>query len=138
MNNFRLLFWGLLLMLHGGVVQGQMLPMHHLIDAETRASDARLDTNVNFDADRMCLGEVLEKVSVQTGVSVSIPAEDSNSGIPITCHLKNTPLSSVMNAIWSLVSLPYTYSGERMTGNLKPAQMCKPSVRQCSSQIKPI
>ena len=104
MNNFRLLFWGLLLMLHGGVVQGQMLPMHHLIDAETRASDARLDTNVNFDADRMCLGEVLEKVSVQTGVSVSIPAEDSNSGIPITCHLKNTPLSSVMNAIWSLVS----------------------------------
>ncbi len=35
-------------------------------------------------------------------------------------------------------SLPYTYSGKRMTGNPKPAQMCKPSVRQCSSQIKPI
>ena len=92
-----------LLFLFGGVAHGQIIPVHTFVDAKARASDPRLDTLVTFDADRMYLGEVLENISAQTGVSVSIPATDSNSGTPITCHIKNVPLADLMNSLWSLV-----------------------------------
>jgi hypothetical protein len=105
MNNPRwLLFPSLALaMLNSGIAQGQNLPISQIIDVRMRASDARLDTAVTLDTDRMCLGEVLEKVSAQTGVSISIPAEDLSSGVPITCHVQKIPLVNFMNSIWSLV-----------------------------------
>jgi hypothetical protein len=100
----KLLLLGfILVILSRGGAQGQALPMLHIIDAKSRTSDARLDRPVTFDADRMYLGELLEKVSAQTGVSVSMPAEDLGSGIPITCHLKNISLADFMNSVWSLV-----------------------------------
>jgi len=88
------------------MAHGQTLPIQQIVDAKMRAVDTRLETSVTFDADRMYLGEALEKVSAQTGVSVSIPAEDPASGIPITCHVKNIPLADFMNSVWSLVSFP--------------------------------
>lgn len=91
---------------YGGGAQGQGVGAGEGIDAQTRAADARLKQPVTFDADRMYLGEVLEKVSALTGVSVSLPAEDLGSGIPITCHVKNLPLADFMNGLWSLVGYP--------------------------------
>jgi len=108
MNNPRGLFFLSLVLavLCGRRAYGQTLPIQQIMDAKMRALDTRLETSVTFDADRMYLGEALEKVSAQTGVSVSIPAEDLASGIPITCHVKNIPLADFMNSIWSLVGFP--------------------------------
>ena len=55
----------------GGSAQGQS-PSQAIMDVKARAADSRLDTPLTFDADRMYLGEVLEKVSAATGVLVSI------------------------------------------------------------------
>jgi len=89
--------------LAGQAACGQALPAPGLFDADARAGDPRLNALVKLDADRMCLGEILEKVSAQTGVSVSIPATDPLSGIPITCHVKNLSLAELLNSLWSLV-----------------------------------
>jgi len=94
--------WALLL-LTAGSAHGQILPQQPVIDAKARASDPRLETPLKFDADRIYLGEALEKISSQTGVSVSIPANDPSSGILITCHVRNLPLADFMGALWSLV-----------------------------------
>ena len=89
--------------LANGAVWGQSLPAPDVLNARARALDPRLEAPVNLDADRMCLGEVLEKLSAQTGVSVSMPATDPSSGTPITCHVKNLALAEFMNSLWSLV-----------------------------------
>jgi hypothetical protein len=92
-----LLVWG------GGRCWGQANHAPPILDARARSADPRLNLPLNFDADRMYLGEVLEKVSAQTGVSLSIPPEDPESGIPIICHVKKIPLADFMNSVWSLV-----------------------------------
>jgi hypothetical protein len=107
-------------MWYGGIAQGQELPSQKIIDVKMRAADPRLDTPVTVDVDRAYLGEVLEKVSVQTGVSVSIPAEDLYSGVPITCHVKNIPLANFMNALWSLVGF------SKATWQITPAAQHQP------------
>jgi len=104
MNLRGILFLSLVLVAsYSRFAQGQTLSAQKIIDARIRSLDTRLNTPVTFDADRVYLGEVLEKVSAQTGVSVSIPDEDLNSGIPLTCHLKKIPLADFMNSVWSLV-----------------------------------
>jgi len=92
---------------------GQSLPGPDVLDARARTADPRLNTSVNVDVDRMYLGELLEKISAQTDVSVSMPANDPFSGIPITCHVKNLPLADFMNSLWSLVG--YTKATWKIT-----------------------
>lgn len=100
-NVFRL--GSVLLCFISGITQGQPLPKQTLVDAKAATTDPRLNVPMNFDADRMYLGEALEKISAQTGVMVAVPFNDPSSGIRITCHLKNVTLASFMDSVCSLV-----------------------------------
>ena len=107
MRSIRRVFClGIVLLISGrGICRAQInpAPVVPVLDARARAADPRLEVPLTFDADRMYLGEILEKVSAQTGVSVSIPPKELESGIQITCHLKEVPLADFMNSVWSLV-----------------------------------
>jgi len=82
---------------------GQTSASNSPIDAKMRQADARLNTPVTFSADRIYLGELLEALSVKTGVALSMDDTDAFSGTLIACDLKQTPLADVMNSVWSLV-----------------------------------
>lgn len=107
----------MLLFLAAGYARGQVMPRPDILDPKARAADPRLNTVVTLDANRMCLGEVLEKISAQTEVSVSIPATDPCSGILITCHVKNLSLADFLNSLWSVVG--YTNATWQITADSK-------------------
>lgn len=97
----------ILLFLSIELAMGQSIPDQQFLNVKAISSDPRLNIPITFDADRMYLGEVLEKVSVQTGVSISISPVDSSSGIPVSCHVKNLPLIDFMTSLWSLVGFSH-------------------------------
>lgn len=84
-------------------VLGQAPPSESPVNLKMRQIDARLNAPVTFHADRMYLGELMEALSLQTQVVLTIDDADSFSGVRITCDLKQIPLADVMNALWSLV-----------------------------------
>ena len=82
---------------------GQQPAIESPVTSKMKQRDARLKTPVSFSADRIYLGELLEKLSQQTKVSISMDANDSFSGVEITCDLKRMALADVMNSLWSLL-----------------------------------
>ena len=105
MFNISLQRWvaGLGLLLLTVVVSGQTVAVEPPIDRKMRQADVRLNAPVSLSADRMYLGELLENLSAKTHVALSIDENESFSGVPITCDLKQLPLADVMNALWSLL-----------------------------------
>jgi hypothetical protein len=82
---------------------GQTAAVEPPIDMKMRQADVRLNMPVSLSADRIYLGELLEMLSAKTHVLLSIDENDSFSGVPITCELKQLPLANVMNSLWSLL-----------------------------------
>ena len=82
---------------------GQQIAAEPPIDFRMRQADERLNTPVTLSADRMYLGELLEMLSAKTHVALSIDENDSFSGVPITCDLKQLSLAEAMNALVSLL-----------------------------------
>ena len=75
-----------------------------LSEAE-RKQDPRLEKRVTLLAPRRYyLGELLETLSEQTGVSLSASDRDGAAGELVLVRLQDVPLFEVMNALWSLVS----------------------------------
>lgn len=62
------------------------------------------------------LGELLETVSEQTGVSLTAGDRDSAGGELIYVRLHNIPLGDLVNALWSLVSYKHAYWDWERTG----------------------
>lgn len=86
-----------------GMARGQAPAGSQGLDAGSIAADERLKTHVTLKANRIYLGELLEKLSAQTGVSISIAPTDRSSGTQITCDVRDLPLSDLLNSLWSLV-----------------------------------
>ncbi len=74
------------------------------MDAQLRAEDKRLETQVTLTASPIYLGELLERLSAQTGVELSADNRDEASGMKIAIVVDKQPLGVVLDALWSLVS----------------------------------
>lgn len=94
-------FLGMLLL--GRAADAQEQATGAPISAQKIQRDARLKTPVSLSADRMYLGELLEKLSAETHVALSVDLKDDLSSVEITCDLKQMPLANVMNSLWSLL-----------------------------------
>ena len=75
-----------------------------IVAAKDRANDKRLETRVTISAPSIDLGQLLEKLSIQTGVNLSAQEDEPGSGIRLCVFLRNVPLGDAMNAVWSLLS----------------------------------
>jgi hypothetical protein len=65
--------------------------------------DKRLSKEITFSAQRIYIGEFLEKVSQESGISISSSDRDRAAGEPISVHLQKIPVRDVMDALWSLI-----------------------------------
>lgn len=63
---------------------------------------------MTVQASRITVGELLDKITVQTRVQVSASEEDGAADPLLCVFLRDTPLADVMDALWSLNS----YQGE--------------------------
>ena len=70
------------------------------------ASDMQLKKTVTLQESKITIGEALESFSKQTGVKILMDYNKDESGVILFVQLKNTPLSSCLEAISSLLSLP--------------------------------
>ncbi len=69
-------------------------------------SDKQLNKTITLKESKITIGEVLEAFSKQTGVKILMDSSKEESGVILFVQLKNTPLSSALEAIGSLLSLP--------------------------------
>ena len=74
------------------------------IDSKMRAEDKRLEKPITINGKRLYLTELLHRLSLQTGVNVTISDQDAASGVQITCHCENVPLGDVLDGLYGLVS----------------------------------
>ena len=69
-----------------------------------RRQDPRLEKTVTLTSSRICLGELMEDLSKQSGVTVSADEENGAADVQVTVSLRRVPLADAMDALWSLVS----------------------------------
>lgn len=74
------------------------------ITLKMREADPRLNVRVTVTPSRLLIGELLERLSKQTGVALRMDEQEAASGIPILLSLSDIPLASAMNGLTSLVS----------------------------------
>jgi hypothetical protein len=69
-----------------------------------RSQDARLQTHVTLQSPRMLVGELLERLSKQSGVTVTANDWSTAGSDDVAVSLTNVPLDDAMDALWSLFS----------------------------------
>lgn len=69
-----------------------------------RGEDPRLEKRITLSSPRISIGELLENLSTQTGVTLQATDEDAAAGVRVAVYLRDVPLATAMNALWSLVS----------------------------------
>ena len=75
------------------------------LKASEARQDARLEKRVTLSEPRVWLGDLLEKLTAQTGVSLSAGDSGDGAGDPeVTVFVTGTRLKDLMSALWSLVS----------------------------------
>jgi hypothetical protein len=74
------------------------------IDGKMRAADARLNTPINLPAARLYVGELLEQLSRQTGVSLQMNTQEEASGVLLLVCLNKITLGDALDALWSTVT----------------------------------
>ena len=67
--------------------------------------DPRLGTRVQVHNPRLRMAEMLEVLSTQTGVSLTIDSRTKGSGVPLVVSLSQQPLKSVMSALATVAGL---------------------------------
>jgi hypothetical protein len=77
------------------------------IDAKMRTEDARLNTKINLPAAQLYVGELLERLSTQTGVSLQMNTQEEASGVLLLVCLNKVTLGEALDAVWSTL----TYKG---------------------------
>ena len=80
--------------------------------------DVRLAQTVNFSGSPFSFsplysGQLMEELTRQTGVSLTVTDRDGGAGEPLVVSLRNVPLCKVLESYWSLVS--YKDSSWRLT-----------------------
>jgi hypothetical protein len=66
--------------------------------------DTRLSKPVTISSPRIFVADLVESLSKQTGVPLSVGSKDGSGDERICVHLQDVPLSDAMNALWSLFS----------------------------------
>ena len=74
------------------------------VTAAMRKADARLQTRVTLRSPRILVGEMLERLSRQSGVTLTADADSLTGGDSVAVSLRDVPLADAMNALWSLFS----------------------------------
>jgi hypothetical protein len=69
-----------------------------------RTQDPRLEQRASLSEPHTCLGEVLEHLSRQTGIDITIDGKEVASGQEVTVECKGMPVAEILNSLWSLVS----------------------------------
>lgn len=68
-----------------------------------RREDPRLAKPVTLDGSSLFLGELAERLTQQTGVSISVVGEGA-ADYRLCCAVRDRPLGDVLDALWSLMS----------------------------------
>ncbi len=75
------------------------------LSTAVRQEDERLEKQVTLAATAVYLGEFLERLSRETGISLEAGSNGDGAGDPrISVYLSQVPVGDAMNALWSLVS----------------------------------
>ncbi len=74
------------------------------VTASMRQSDPRLQTRITIRSPRILIGELLERLSKQSGVTLTADDLSAAGSDPVTVSLHDVPLADAMNAVWSLFS----------------------------------
>lgn len=69
-----------------------------------RKEDSRLQTRVSLTVSRIYIGDLIERLAVQSHVALTCGIQDTASDDPICVRLQDTPLADVLDSLWSLVS----------------------------------
>jgi hypothetical protein len=79
------------------------------LTAAMRREDPRLETKITFSSRHITIGELLEQIGRQAGVSLAAGERDGAQDVSVACFCKNVTLARILNALWSCVS----YKGAR-------------------------
>ncbi len=74
------------------------------VTAAMRKADPRLQTRVTLRSPRILIGELLERLSRQSGVALSADDETAAGGDAVAVSLRDVPLADALDALWSLFS----------------------------------
>lgn len=74
------------------------------ITTAMRAEDTRLSTLVTLNEPQISIGELLEKLSQQTGITLTTNPREPASSRKIFLCCDKKPVGAVMDALWSLLS----------------------------------
>ncbi len=74
------------------------------VTAAMRQADTRLQTRVTIRSPHILIGELLERLSKQSGVTLTADDWSTVGSDSVTVSLHDVPLSDAMNALWSLFS----------------------------------
>jgi len=69
-----------------------------------RKADARLQTRVTLRSPHILMGELLERLSKQSGVTLTTDTWSAAGSDSVTVSLRDVPLADAMNTLWSLFS----------------------------------
>jgi|GEM_PF-4106637 len=84
------------------------------VTAEWKQKDERLSKKVTIWQPKARMAEVVASMEKQTGVSLSISHDAVFSGMELCVFVKDKPLSEVMSALWSFLSVRrHAYQWER-------------------------
>lgn len=78
-------------------------PAAPLSDA-ARQADSRLEKRVTFVSDRIAIGDLLEKMSALSSVTLTAGERDEAGDDGVSVALHDVKVGDAMNALWSLVS----------------------------------
>jgi hypothetical protein len=85
------------------------------ITTAIRKEDPRLEKTVTFASPRIYVGYLLEKLSAQTGVTLTASERDGAADEQIFVHLSGVKLADCLDSLWSLLSYQKAaYSWERV------------------------
>ena len=74
------------------------------VTAAMRKADARLQTHVTLRSPRILVGELLERLSRQSGVTLTADDWSTAGSDAVAVSFRNVPLADAMDALWSLFS----------------------------------
>ena len=74
------------------------------VTAAMRQADPRLQTRVTLCSPRILVGELLERLSKQSGVALAADDESAAGSDAVTVSLQDVPLVDALDALWSLFS----------------------------------
>jgi hypothetical protein len=95
--------------------------------------DSRLSKKVSIVGGRMFVGELLEKLSQQTGVTITASDKDGADGERIAVYLKDTPLFDALDSLWALLSYRKAEWAWEVTGD-KPERYAYRLVRPLAAR----